>query len=952
MKRLQVLGAAFVASFAFVSQSNAQDLQQQKQQTSETEKEFEEIVVTGSRVVRDGYEAPTPLTVVGVEALENNATANVADYMNTMPVFSGSTSPATTQAGVSSATAGVNALNLRGLGTERTLVLLDGQRAVGSLLTGVVNINGFPQGLISRVDVVTGGASAAYGSDALSGVVNFILDKTFSGLKGEVSGGVTTYRDNANWKFGLTAGTPFAGGRGHVLAAVESAHEDGILQADREWNSTGLGIILNPAYTATNGQPERLVLTQVSTSNASPGGIITAGPLKGTAFGPGGAPYQFTYGDIVFDPNMRGGDWKSTELRMKRGPALASREDRKSLFLRSSYDVTDNVNVFAQFSWASDIVYGICCPKYNPGNITIATDNAFLPASVRARALAANLTRLTLGSFHADLPMHASDNDRANFRYVAGVEGSFEAFATDWTWDAYYQYGYTKTTNKAPLVSSRSRYTLAIDAVTHPTTGLIVCRSTLTDPGNGCVPFNVMGIGVNGDAALNYLLGTAYKHERLMQSVAAASMQGEVFDTWAGPVSLALGIEHRKEAVRGDSDRDSANNNWFLGNYLPTFGSYKVTEGFAETVVPILKGEDWAQALDLNAATRFTSYSTSGFVVTWKVGATYAPSDEIRFRVTRSRDIRAPNLSDLFQAGGANTNNVTDPFNRNQSVAYQGFRVGNPNLVPEKADTTGAGVVVQPAFVPGLSASFDFYNIKIKDALGTVAPQTIVDECFLGNTTFCNAITRGIVNNTSVIARITISPFNLVTRTARGFDIETSYRVPVQDLIDTWDGDLTLRFLATHFIKDYSDNGINTPTDTAGENTSSGPPSWRWNGSMNYTYEDFGISLNARGISSGVYSNAFIECTSGCPTSTVANPTISENDIAGAVYFDASLNYKFLLAETTEAEAFFNVKNIMNTDPVLVAGGPGGIPYVNLQTNAGLYDIEGRVFRLGLRFKM
>lgn len=196
--------------------------------------EPEEIVVTGTRIVRDGYEAPTPTTVIGIEALQTAAPANIADYLHEMPIVVGGNTSSNTNSGASSGTGGLNTIGLRNLGQERTLVLLDGARSVQSHLNGGIDINTFPQELVSRVDVVTGGASASYGSDAMSGVVNFVLDKTFTGVKGEVSGGLTSYGDGGNWKVTLTAGTPFAGGRGHFLINGLLTLPEGQGQRDRQ----------------------------------------------------------------------------------------------------------------------------------------------------------------------------------------------------------------------------------------------------------------------------------------------------------------------------------------------------------------------------------------------------------------------------------------------------------------------------------------------------------------------------------------------------------------------------------------------------------------------------------------------------------------------------------------------------------------------------------------------
>ena len=246
----------------------------------------QEVVVTGSRIVRDGYTAPTPVSVVGAAEIKALAPANLADFVNTLPSIAGSTTPASSSPNLSQGLAGVNAINLRNLGVNRTLVLVDGQRSVASSAGGVVDINTIPQGLVERVDIVTGGASAAYGSDAVGGVINFILNKKFEGVKVKAEYGETTYGDGINYKYGLTGGHTFMDGKLHVMGNAEYSRTEGIHDVPRDWNNRGYFNIKNPAYTATNGQPENFVSEGIGPAQLSPGGLITAGPLRGTFFGP------------------------------------------------------------------------------------------------------------------------------------------------------------------------------------------------------------------------------------------------------------------------------------------------------------------------------------------------------------------------------------------------------------------------------------------------------------------------------------------------------------------------------------------------------------------------------------------------------------------------------------------------------------------------------------------
>ncbi len=928
------------------------------QQTAAEPAEAEEIVVTGTRVVRDGYEAPTPTTVVGAEALEQQAAPSLIEYLNTVPTFAGNVSPASSTRS-SSGTPGTASVNLRNLGTSRTLVLVDGQRSVGSNPSGIVDVSTVPEQLITRVDIVTGGASSAYGSDAVAGVVNFVLDKNFTGVKGEVAGGITTYGDDANWKVALTAGTPFANDRGHFTISGNANANRGILLAYRDWNMRGNQIMTNPNYTPTNGQPQHLQLENVGPATMSKGGIIVSGPLKGIAFGEGGRPYQFAYGPVVSGALMQGGEWQAQDVHIDLGAALEPRLSRQNVFTRLSYQLSDNIQVFAQSSWQHLSSLSYAYGNLFFGGLPTSTSNPYLPAEVAAQAAALGLTQITLGHSYADMGRNGLKDSRHTVRHVVGIDGSFEAVDTDWTWNAYYQTGTSRNSNRVTNSRNAARYALAVDSVRNPTTGAIACRVNVdADPNNNapdCVPYNPFGIGVNSQAALNYVLGTPYRYQRFTQDVFAVSISGDPFETWAGPVSIATGAEHRREESTGFVSADNLTNPWYAGNYRPTLGKYNVSEAFVEAVVPLARDESWARSLDLNAAVRGTDYSTFGYVTTWKLGLTYSPISDLTFRATRSRDIRAPNIADLFAAGNTTTNNAIDP-RTGLSVQYRSTNTGNAALTPEKADTTGLGVVFQPTFLAGFSASVDYWNIDLQDSITTVSAQQTVDLCFQGNQAFCQAINGGrplVSTGSAFDNQIFIQPFNLAQQLVRGVDFEAGYQMPLAAIAEDWAGDLSIRALATRYIKNRSNNTLTPPVDTVGNNAAGGPPKWRWSASVGYTNDPISINFLARGVSAGKYDTTFIECTSGCPTSIVANQTINNNSIAGATYFDLAMSYKFLKADddSTEAEAFLNIRNLMNSDPVVI-GYIGNFAADVTVSNPLNYDQNGRVFRAGIRFKM
>lgn len=914
--------------------------------TPKTEGAPSDILVTGSRIVRSGFQSPTPLNVISESELRSQSVSNnIADFVNTLPAVAGSTRPANSRLAISSGLAGINALNLRNLGTTRTLVLLDGHRSVGSDITGDVDVNDFPQDLIKRVEIVTGGASAAYGSDAVSGVVNFVLDKGFTGLRMNVESGFNQKGDGFNYKGSIAAGMKFAGGRGHILLDGEWAHKDGIFDASKySWNQNGDRLLTNPAYTATNGKPQYLVVTGAGTNNTLPGGIInssagaTANALRGIYFGANGAIGRYNYGSPSNTTTSVGGDAALADGNRRIG--LDAQEDRRGLFGRTSYEISDALNIYgeASYNWHHTVF------NAGPSLISSATLQATNPyVQQTLGSLLTGTNTITVGSSNAGFPYRINDNTRSVQRYVLGGDGKFQWLGKTFRWTSYAQYGVTNTHEMERNILNNANLALALDAVSAPAgnalgvaAGTVVCRSSLTNTGNGCSPLNILGTNVSSASALGYVLGNPYRNQTFKQTVAEANLSVDPFSTWAGAVSLSTGFAYRREQVSGYVPTQYQTG-WSVGNFLPTFGSYDVKEGYVETVVPLGLG------LTVNGAGRFTGYSTSGYVTTWKGGATFQPIHDITLRFTRSRDIRAPNLNELYQAGTSRTNTLNDPFNANAVTTFLEVTTGNRNLKPEIANTLTFGGVVQPRFIPGLSLSTDYYDIQINNAIGQVYSQEIVNRCYRGLTDYCSAITR--TPNGITQLTVNLSPFNFSTIHARGIDFEASYQLPLSRI--SLPGELSLRGMATKYLKDFINNGIDRPIDYVGS-MSDGVPQWIYRFAATYTLKDFTSALVVRGVSPGTISNTYIQCTSGCPTypaSLVTSyPTIDQNHVGGATYLDLSLSRKVPLGRSS-LEVYFDITNLLDKDPPIVASG-------GLSTTGSYFDLLGRTFRMGLRFQL
>ncbi len=880
--------------------------------TPQAETATGEIVVTGSRISRSGFTTPTPVTVLGDAAIARRAPVTIADTLNELPAFRASATPSAQTQSVSS---GANLADLRGLGPQRTLVLINGQRVVPSNTSENVDLNLVPVSLLQRVDIVTGGASAAYGSDAVAGVVNLVL-KRLDGFSADIQSGITQYGDNAQWKVSAAYGTGFAGGRGHISIAGEYADIKGVRnQSDRPWYNDA-AVIANPAFTRTNGQPARLITENAHLSGFTYNGLIRSGPLLGTEFLPGGATRQFQYGTSVGSAYMIGGDG----INPSASKPLAYPLSRSTIYVRPEYEISDALKISADLSWSRSTTGG---PSFSfPGGFTIMSDNAYLPASVKTRMAAAGVTSFAMGRFTPDVGIFDSRSRTDTYRGVVTLDGKLGG---TWKWNAYYQYGQTNADIRTSGLTINANMTKAVDAVVNPATGAIVCRSTLTAPSNGCVPINLFGLGSPSAAAINYVTGIGVSDTTIKQHAAAASIQGDLFSTWAGPVTTVVGVEYRHEQVVRTADAISAVNGFNAANVLPITGKFDVKEAFGEIVVPLAKDLPFAQDLELNGAVRYTDYSTSGSVATWKVGGSWSPIQDIRFRGTVSRDIRAPNINELFASPLLTFFTATDPTRNNaQSIAQQ-FTSGNTALRPEKSNMWTAGAVVTPRFIPGLSLSADYYHLKISDAIASLTAQQIIDRCSTSQPGLCSLITR---DTTGAISAVAVKQLNLASIRLSGVDMELRYRVP----LGTGNRSVTLSALATYLDELTSNDGVTVFRQAGVVGTDlAASPHWRSTATLTYDSDVISASVQGRYVGGGKY-NADYTATD-----------INDNHVRGQFLLNVSGEVR--VPGAGKFSLYGTINNLLNAKPPL---DPGTFIYAT-STNPILYDLYGRTFVVGAR---
>jgi outer membrane receptor protein involved in Fe transport len=891
-----------------------------------------DIVVTGSRIP-SGFRAPTPVTVVSAEQLRAAAPGNLADGLNELPIMSTSFKTNRPIATNVFAVTGQNLLDLRGLGANRTLVLIDGRRLPSTNGSGSTDVNILPQNLVQRVDIVTGGASAAYGSDAVAGVVNFALDTKFKGFKGEIKSGLSTYGDLPEASASIAFGSSFAGDRGRIIASAEYFHQDG-LRADqktgRKWFDVQNGQLPNPVAGA---RPSFININDIRSSLGTFGGLISSGPLKGTQFLAGGIPATFNYGTITGSSFQSGGDGA------KANTALEPTQERYSAFVHTEFDVSDKLTVFAEGSYARSHTIQGAFYNQNVGaaaQYTIFRDNAYLPASILQRMIAAGVQSIPLGRFEGELPLVENESKVDVYRGVFGLKGKLGG---NWAYDASYSYGRSDQELRNNNLTINRRLYASADAVVDPASGKIVCRSTLLGLDPGCVPRDLFGPGQPNQAVTDYVTGDNIQWLRLTQQVANANIRGDLGDSikLAGPISIATGLEYRRETASQTVDPLSPTLNDLTGvrgapatlqgkqgpyrffNPLPFSGAYDIKEGYIEIAVPILRDSAIARSLDFNGAIRHAIYSNSGGATTWKLGAVWQVVDAFRLRGTYSQDIRGPNILELYNPTTQVNNNLTY---KGVTTPALTLTVGNPNLRPERARTLTFGAVAQPAFASGLQLSLDYYRIIVRDAIATVLPQTLLDQCAAGNQNLCSLVTVT-PSNTLIIRNQGI---NLASRRIAGLDFEGSYRTKFAD------GSLTLRLIANHQLINDSTVPGSPVTPILGDTTAP-----KWNGLFQVTYAAERWSLFAQ---ERVIGSALLDAK------RVEGIDVDLNHTPAIAYTDLTLTYDIKLGGQSQ-QIFLSVSNLLNQAP------PRSPPPFTTFTlpSSQTYDQIGRFFTAGVRFK-
>ena len=906
------------------------------------ERELGAVTVTGTRVQREDLAASSPVVVIGAEDITEVGTVNVEEYLRDLPQFA----PAE-GANITSRNPGAATLDLRNLGENRTLVVVDGKRFVPFSADGVVDVNMIPNALVDRVEVVTGGASAVYGSDAIAGVVNFVLDDDFEGLELDAQYGVTDEGDGDRSQISVTAGTGLGDGRGNVVFSLGYVTTDEISAADRDFSSVGLGNDLEPDFSSFD----------------------LDGRIGGVGFTPDGglepavSDFDFLPFTLIQVPQER---WTATGL--------------------VNYEINQAVEAYGRFSFVDSQTDTARGPTATFGfaPVQLNADNPFLTPEAQGELLAAfgdpdGDGIVVLPEFRrrlAELGPRAISYDNTAFQAVGGLRGELEG---GFYWDAFAQFG--TTDRQQAFKNDVDRVKLQQGILVEEMDGVISC----IDPSGGCVPVNVFGRGNLSQEATDFIRLDLSAVEETDQFVTGASFGGDVpfqLPSADSAPAFVVGVEYREEdsETRPDASfRDGRQSGY--GTVLPINAAIEVAEVFGELKVPLVADAAFADAITLELGVRQSEYSntvsTEGASdsaeissTAWKLGGDWTVNEDLRFRALYQRAVRAPNLAEIGSPRSINPFSgfaSVDPCAGEAPVGdaaladlciatgvpadligavpgpesneINNTSGGNPFLEEETSDTYTIGLVYEPSALDGLTLVLDYYDISLEDAVTEVSESVVLDGCYAGGqTAFCDRISRnpltGALFGGVDTGGVDVSLINAAEVQVRGIDLAANYAFVVGTV-----GDIDLGLSLTHVLETTRQNSDDAPSvDCAGlvGNICARPVhEWRFVQTTGWSTGPWSAQLRWQYLSE-VKQDAIV--IRGVDPSNFGRPSIDAEH-----YFDLTGGYAF--SETLSLRA--GITNLFDTEPPIVGNnyGVGGPNEMN--TFPAVYDPVGRSFFIG-----
>ena len=934
------------------------------------------IIVTGSRIARADLVNPMPVGVVKMDdALRYNSN-DLYTVLQQNPVLGfGGASLNSSATGWDS---GARFINLRNLGTNRSLTLIDGKRRVsGSTRSSAVDIGTIPLGMIDRVEIITGGAAAVYGADAVTGAVNIITKKNIDETTISVTGGLSERGDAGNGQASFSTGFKFADGRGRISIGGTYAKTDSLYMYDRyDWTQQPL-LLPNLANTGTSdGIPDRIHVWNYRQHYYAYEPNFWLGTVNGQVINKrfmledGGtvrpmvhdvymdkAPTQFALGS--------GGDGRNlTDMTQFRGA-----EEAISTLGRAEFDLTDNVTWAGYFSYSKNNYDGAGTYYRDDtrttfmgvGSAKAYLDNPFLPDSIRAVMEEYGLTSLNIDRTYGNFPVRDERHTRETLTLGTEINGRL---GNALNWSAFYQYGRFKDHAVEGNVPLKSRWLAARDVITGPN-GLPVCRDEAARAA-GCVPLNIFSKLAPSQELLNYVLDDRDEYRTITQQSLGAQIEGSLFRLPAGDLKFALGVEYRKDTLTNRDDPLALSGELVYGGGPGARSQLDVEadvkEVFGELVVPVLADKSFTRRLDLELAYRYSDYSTVGGTSAWKAGLIWEPFQGFALRGVRSRSVRTPNFGELYEpmVTSTTTGSITDPCEAgdiNKSPTREancralgvvtplpdiktGPHIttgGNPNLRPEISNSLTMGFVWQPSFLPGFDVTLDYWDIKIKDYIYQLSYTQILNLCVdlpsIDNQ-YCRAQARnqtpdvptaeqGVLLPAGAPLYVNAQQGNISRMRARGIDMGMNYATGVGA------GRLGLKFSGTYLIEHIFET---TPGAPAGDIFYDGQynyPKFRANLMTSYDIGRVGLTLNTRYQQGGKGDNM------------ATDEQYDNNSVPARTYFDLSVRYGF-----GKHMLNFAVNNLTDKMPPYMGFGEPGI-----YAASTVYDLVGRSYSLSYTLK-
>src|SRR5690554_1142611 len=866
-----VLMAGVGSAFLVGAPAIAQDQNDTDKKEEKAEK-IERIVTTGSRISRPELSQAAPIVTLNSEDIERFGSPDLGQILAELPAVGASNTLIGNR--TSNSSAGVSSANLRNLGASRTLILIDGKRHVaGSPGSAAVDLSTIPANMIERVEIMTGGASAVYGSDAVSGVVNVILKKDFEGLEFNARGAGSVEGVGArNHEFNLLGGGNFAEGRGNAvffagLSRTQQTMENDIRQSNN-W-----GTILNPDDTGRlDGIPDRIWAENVGSEYISGNGVLHGDDLYGFR----------ADGSWTVQPDRNGTNSGLFGSFDESCDTCTFNEDydnyqpgvnRFSVGSRMNYAMNRSANFYADFKYTSaDIVQQLQPAFAQDIKINVA-DNPYLNEDLRAHLLSEGVQEATVWKFFEDWGNRTAENRRDLFRVSTGIEGDFQLGNTFFLYDFYYGYGETRNKRVTKNEKINGNVNAAADAIRNAD-GDIVCRDADAggvNNGGECVAYNPFGQNASAEAVA-FMAADVTREDKITQEYVGATFvtdTGDLFELQGGPIDVAFGFEWREETSATVTDEFTRRG---LTNNAATpdeFGKFDVTEGFVEVNLPLLRGVKMVDELSIDLAYRGADYSHAGSANAWKVGFVYAPIEDVRFRGTMGVAVRAPNIAEAFSPRSPGFVNITDPcdvtnitkdpnraancaalgvpagFDAVTNVSIDLISGGNPNLSSEESDSKTFGVVWMPSFIENFSITLDYYDIEITDAITFIDPQDVINNCVDSasgiNNNYCSQVTRGPDNQ---LTGVESGYLNAAALKTSGYEMEAKYYTDLSgfDLPGGIATSLFVSHLDTLVSYDYQDQ----PDQDNVSRGQLGSPKWQARFSATYHLDGLNVSWTAR----------------------------------------------------------------------------------------------------------